>query len=261
MPSLTPRSNPAIALSTLMLLLTAWAPASANTAFGPDPDSDTLWATGTAWTPDKARVLYREFHYAENPDLDLPTRVQYRTPEGELFAEKTMDYSAVMTAPQIRQIDYRNSARIETRPLTDVRPARVEIGFQAHDSNRFIQAQVPLAQDLVVDAGFDPFVRANWDRLTAGRAVSAHFLVPARQDTVRVNLSSTDQRHCNAVAAELSCFVIRPAGLLRVVGFLVDPIYIGYEQQSRRLAMFSGLSNLRNDQGEPQNVLITYEYP
>ena len=59
---------------------------------------------------------------------------------------------------------------------------------------------------------------------------------------------------------ELLCFVIRPAGLLRVVGFLVDPIYIGYDSTSRRLAVFSGLSNLRDDQGEPQNVLITYEY-
>jgi len=231
-----------------------------NTDFGNQPDSSTLWATGTAWAPDKSRVLYQEFHYAEDPALDLPTRVQYRTPDGELFAEKSMDYSSILTAPQIRQIDYRNSARIETRPLTDVRPPSIEIGFQPHDSNRFVQAKVPLRDDLVVDAGFDPFIRANWDRLTAGRAVSAHFLVPARQDTVRVNLSSTDQRNCSAVQAALSCFVIRPAGLLRVVGFLVDPIYIGYEQDSRRLAMFSGLSNLRDDAGEPQNVLITYEY-
>lgn len=231
-----------------------------NTAFGPEPDADSLWATGTAWAPDKSRVLYQEFHFAENPELDLPTRVQYRTPDGELFAEKVMDYTPVMTAPRIRQIDYRNSARIETQPLTDMRPPRVEIGFQAHDSNQFVQAQVPLREDLVVDAGFDPFIRANWDRLTTGRAVSAHFLVPARQDTVRVNLSSTDQRNCSAVQAPLSCFVIRPAGLLRVVGFLVDPIYIGYEQDSRRLAMFSGISNLRDDRGEPQNVLITYEY-
>lgn len=91
-----------------------------NTDFGNQPDSSTLWATGTAWAPDKSRVLYQEFHYAEDPALDLPTRVQYRTPDGELFAEKSMDYSSILTAPQIRQIDYRNSARIETRPLTDV---------------------------------------------------------------------------------------------------------------------------------------------
>ena len=41
---------------------------------------------------------------------------------------------------------------------------------------------------------------------------------------------------------------------------MIVPIYIGYEQDSRRLAMFSGISNLRDDRGEPQNVLITYEY-
>jgi hypothetical protein len=44
------------------------------------------------------------------------------------------------------------------------------------------------------------------------------------------------------------------------VGWLVDPIYIGYEQVSRRLKVFNGISNLRDDNDEPRNVLISFEY-
>lgn len=228
--------------------------------FPPPPGDGQLWAIGTAWSPDKSRMLYQEFHFAENPDLDLPTRVQYRNPDGSLIAEKSMDYSLSMTAPAITQIDYRNSARISTELVPDGRSPQVRVGFQAHDSNQYREETVSHRDAMVVDAGFDPFVRDNWERMVSGRSVSAHFLVPSRLDTVRVNLSQTDSNNCNGVDVDMYCFVIRPAGLLRVVGFLVDPIYIGYELKSRRLMMFNGLSNLRDDAGEPRNVLITYEY-
>lgn len=237
------------------------APALAQpTEFPAAPDDDLLWAIGTAWSPDKSKVLYQEFHFAENPELDLPTRVQYRNPDGSLIAEKSMDYSLSMTSPSITQIDYRNTARIATEFVPDARDPQVRVGFQAHDSNEYRQQNVPYRDAMVVDAGFDPFIRQNWQRMVSGRSVSAHFLVPSRLDTVRVNLSQTDTNNCTGVDVEMHCFVIRPAGLLRVVGFLVDPIYIGYEQESQRLMMFNGLSNLRDDTGDPRNVLITYEY-
>jgi hypothetical protein len=85
-------------------------------------------------------------------------------------------------------------------------------------------------------------------------------LVPSRLDTVRVSLTKADASHCDQASTDVYCFVIRPAGMLRAVGWLVDPIYIGYDQQSQRLKIFYGISNLRNDNGDPQNVLITFEY-
>lgn len=242
------------------MLLSLSAMAQQPEEFRATPDDSQLWAIGTAWSPDKSQMLYQEFHFAEDAQLDLPTRVQYRNPDGSLIAEKSMDYSLSMTAPAIRQIDYRNSARINTDFLPDTRSPQVRVGFQAHDSRDYREETMAYRDAMVVDAGFDPFIRDNWDRMVAGRAVSANFLVPSRLDTVRVNLSQTDSSNCTGVDAELHCFVIRPAGLLRVVGFLVDPIYIGYAQDSRRLMMFNGLSNLRDDAGEPRNVLITYEY-
>lgn len=254
---LTPAALLTAGLTALMASQTAFAQPP---VFAATPDDSQLWAIGTAWSPDKSAVLYQEYHFAENPELDLPTRVQYRNPDGTLIAEKSMDYSLSMTAPAITQIDYRNSARINTELLPDAREPQVKVGFQPHDSNQYREETVDYRDTMVVDAGFDPFIRENWQGMLSGRAVSAHFLVPSRLDTVRVNLSQTNSNNCQGVDLEMHCFVIRPAGMLRVVGFLVDPIYIGYEQDSRRLMMFNGLSNLRDDAGEPRNVLITYEY-
>jgi|GEM_PF-1042623 len=224
------------------------------------PDESTLWTIGTAWTSDKSAVLYYEYHFAENPDLQLSTRVQYRRADGSVFAEKTIDYSRSLTAPDIQHIDYRNTARITTELTDDTRAAMIRVGFQAHDSPRYREEMLAHRESVVVDAGFDPFVCKHWESLITGESVSAGMLVPSRLDTVRVSLTKTDASHCDQAATDVYCFVIRPAGILRAVGWLVDPIYIGYDPQSKRLKVFDGISNLRNDNGEPQNVLITFEY-
>lgn len=225
-----------------------------------DTAENNLWAIGTAWTPDKSEVLYREYHFAEDPDLDLTTRVEYRRADGSVFAEKTIDYSRSLTAPEIEHIDYRNTARINTEFLEDARSAMIKVGFQAHDSNRYREELLTYRESVVVDAGFDPFVRKHWDQLVSGEPVSAAMLVPSRLDTVRISLTKTDSHLCDAASDDIHCFVIRPAGMLRAVGWFVDPIYIGYEQASRRLQVFNGISNLRDDNDEPRNVLISFEY-
>jgi len=259
------RTGQLIVLSTARLTAMALLPAlsQAQQQTQPTlqaPDESTLWTIGTAWTPDQSAVLYYEYHFAENPDLQLSTRVQYRRPDGSVFAEKTIDYSRSLTAPDIQHIDYRNTARITTELSDDTQAAMIKVGFQAHDSPRYREELLAHRESVVVDAGFDPFVRKHWQSLITGESVSAGMLVPSRLDTVRVSLTKADASHCDQASADVYCFVIRPAGMLRAVGWLVDPIYIGYDQQSQRLKVFDGISNLRDDNGDPQNVLIKFEY-
>lgn len=259
------RTGKLIVLSTALLTAIALMPAHSQAQqqaqpILPAPDESTLWTIGTAWTPDKSAVLYYEYHFAENPDLQLSTRVQYRRADGSVFAEKTIDYSRSLTAPDIEHIDYRNTARISTEMTDDTRAAMIRVGFQAHDSPRYREELLAHRDSVVVDAGFDPFVRKNWESLITGESVTAGMLVPSRLDTVRVSLTKTDASDCDQAEANVYCFVIRPAGMLRAVSWLVDPIYIGYEQQSKQLKVFDGISNLRDDNGDPQNVVITFEY-
>ncbi|ALO45052.1 hypothetical protein [Pseudohongiella spirulinae] len=219
-----------------------------------------IWAVGTAWTQDQQRVQYYEYHYADNPELDLPTRVEYRDPGGRIFASKKIDYSDSLIAPSVSQQDYRNQAQLQTEHSAEPAAQVIRVNFRPHDSDQLQQTEIATRDTLIVDAGFDPFVRKHWDNLVGGRRVTADFLVPARMDSVRISVSRTDTANCPADSQPLHCFVIRPAGLLRVVGWLVDPIYIGYHQETRRLLVFNGLSNLRDDAGEPRNALIKFEY-
>jgi hypothetical protein len=235
-------------------------PASAINHDWQEPDAGKMWAIGTAWSFDGVSILYREYHYAEDPAHDLPTRVLYRKPDGELIAEKSIDYSASVISPAISQKDYRNNSVVTTEHPLERGARLIRVGYQAHDSERLRSRDVTSRDSLIVDAGFDPYVRQNWEALTGGQSVTTSFLVPARLDSVRISISPTEPEDCRAAAAPVHCFIIRPAGLLRMVSWFVDPIHIAYHPESRRLKSFAGLSNLRDDAGEPLNVLIRFEY-
>lgn len=235
-------------------------PSAASPSDPADKPAAEPWAIGTAWSTDQSQVLYREVHFAENPELDLTTRVEYRRDQDDLFAEKTIDYSVSITAPAISQIDYRNDARIITRhPNPEPGPV-VELEVRPHDSDEVQIDTFDYEEGMIIDAGFDPFVRQHWDRLVDGRRVTTDFLVPARMDTVHISISKTDTEDCNFPSQTMQCFVIKPAGFLRVVSWFVDPIHIAYDNDTRRLLMFEGISNFRDDAGEPRNALIHFEY-
>jgi hypothetical protein len=48
--------------------------------------------------------------------------------------------------------------------------------------------------------------------------------------------------------------------MLRVVSWFVEPLRLAYDLEQQRLLMFRGLSNLLDARGEPQDVLVLFEY-
>ena len=46
-----------------------------------------------------------------------------------------------------------------------------------------------------------------------------------------------------------------------LLGMLVDPFELTYDRGSRRLLRFTGVSNLKDEAGQSQQVDIHYQYP
>lgn len=68
-------------------------------------------------------------------------------------------------------------------------------------------------------------------------------------------LSKRSFAYCAAL-----CLVVRPAGILRLVGKLIDPLYLAYKQDTQWLLMYRAISNFHDENGESQNVLNRYQY-
>ncbi len=238
------------------------APLLIGQAIAMNSNEEAPWAVGSVYSEDGKTLLYREHLYADDPDIDHPTRVLYLTPEGERFAEKVLDYSQSLSAPAVDFRDHRNQARIRTSSQGErnSQPERIQVAFRPDDSERLRESELRYNDSLIVDAGFDAYIRQNWDELTENARLVANFLVPSRLDTVRVALTETDRSDCRTEQEDIYCFEVRPAGFLRVVSWFVDPIRVAYDQETRRLVLYDGLGNIPDEAGDNRNVLIRYEY-
>jgi hypothetical protein len=214
------------------------------------------WTIGTAYKTDDGSVAYREVHYPAPGHPGLSSRVDYQDAGGEVIVSKQLDFSRSQTAPAVDQTDLRTSTRIFARH----EEGRLQVGYQRNADAALRTDTVRLTPNLIVDAGFDPFVRSQWDTLTAGRAVSAAFFVPSRLDTITVSITPEPREECAQVQGDVLCLMVRPGGMLRIASWFVEPLRLAYDLEQQRLLMFRGLSNLLDARGEPQDVLVLFEY-
>jgi len=207
---------------------------------------------GVARHPDSARELYREQHWVRSVgDRPLERVVLYRCPDGTAFGRKRIDYRRSDIAPAFWFVDARSGYREGLRHGDGL-----ELFFTGNSKAVERSAGVRSAQ-LVVDAGFDQFIRRNWTALADGDTLALDFAVPSRLRSMAFTVKRAGQSKIAGEAAWV--FRLRLDGLL---GLVVPAIDVSYGQQSRRLLRFEGLSNLRDDRGnKPLVARIDFPRP
>lgn len=205
---------------------------------------------GIATTLDGGAVLYRERHHVERDADGRGTRVVvYECPDGRPYARKVVRYAGWAGAPDFEMVDARDGWRERVETVGERR--RVSVVERAGGRERAVDLSAP--EQLVVDAGFDDFVRRHWDRLAAGERVDFAFLVPSRFDVMRFKVKRLGEI---TVAGE-PALVIR-LGLGAWYSFLLPHIDVTYRTASRRLARFEGLTNQRTPGGGHVSARIDF---
>lgn len=193
--------------------------------------SFSAWASsvaiGSAYDMSSGDFLYRE-HHACREDTRYCV-VEYRDTSGSLIARKQLDFSASPFRPALLLRDYR----------------------------RDVEQQIPVQarEDLVVDAGFDNFIRSRWSALEQGESVRFSFLVAGQSKPLEMLARQDDSGQC--AAQELCLLVSLDSWFL---GLLVDPVGLSYSRQDRRLLRYQGPSNISGGNGESISVVIHYQY-
>lgn len=182
---------------------------------------------GSAYDREKGHLLYTEHHFCTQQGLQC--EVEYRDSSGVLIAQKSLDYSGSPFSPALTMIDYRNKVK-HSVPGTG-------------------------QGDIVVDAGFDNYVRSIWDELEGGNSVRFPFLVPGFSRPLKMRADREMSRGCGQ---DSLCLEIRLDSWL--LGMLASPIELAYSREERRLLRFSGVSNIKGGNGETLNVDIHYSY-
>jgi hypothetical protein len=207
---------------------------------------------GEAFDLKSDEPLYSETHCLSRDAL--AREVIYRNVDGELIAHKVLSYRTGPTTPSFVQHNFYAGESIRVELKQD----KLTMTIKEENSTgpgRVISTQPSPNLPVVIDAGFDAFVTANWDGLVAGENKSFQFPFAARESLVKLRIKPMS---CSYDSETDQCFRLEMNNwLLRV---LVAPIELGYDARLKRLTRYRGLSNIGDGQGNGLVVDIRYNY-
>ena len=204
--------------------------------------------SGTA-TDHGGAILYREnhvVHYREGRPAERV--VLYTCRDGAAFARKTVVYSDVL-APDFQLDDSSNGMREGVGSQGSMR----EVFFREDAAAAEKSGPLPRAPGLVIDAGFDEFVRGNWAALVGGQTLTMRFLVPSRLQAMGFKVQHVRSDSADGAAAEV--FRLKVAG---VIGWVAPSIDVYYSAKDHVLTRYAGVSDLRNAAQENLTVDIGF---
>ncbi|MBU2711236.1 hypothetical protein [Zooshikella harenae] len=231
---------------SVFILLTAF-PLSASTI---------IEATGKAYDLESGRPVYIEkhiIHLVKPPKtntlsvtMPLKDKVTYTTPDGNVFATKTVNYETTPLTPTI----VFNKLKFNQRESVFIKSNNVIILHE--EDNQRQEHQLPLKPNLVIDAGFDTFIRKHWSKLLANKSFSFEFLSINENSTYTFQIEKTQEDSTTAsFTMSLDSFI---------GGFFVDPIIITYEKKEQKLIRYQGLTNIPKDKETNFTATIIYTY-
>jgi hypothetical protein len=208
---------------------------------------------GTAVDAEVGRVLYRESHFVAMEGERVSERlVLYRCADGTPFARKRV--TPLFDSPWLPEFDM-SDARLGYREGVAANGQSVQVFVQKagkQSVERETLAKRP--PDLVGDAGFDSFVRDNWEKLIAGETLRLNFLVPSRLGYLAFKVRQIGEERIGDRPVRV--FRLALSGLL---GLIASGIDVAYDADSRILMRFQGLSNVRDAEGE--NYVARIDFP
>jgi len=176
----------------------------------------------------------------------------YRCPDGQPFARRQDDArGGDPAAPDFSLDDAQTGYREGVRRNAD---GTRSVYVRMHRDGREKSAPLPTARHMVIDAGFDAFVRRHFDVLRAGITVPVAFLVPSHLKTINFKITRIDD--ARAAAHDEVAFRLELGSWF---GFLLPHIDVRYDAQTRALRRYVGLSNLRDARGD--NLKVSIDFP
>ena len=210
------------------------------------------YVVGDAFGLKSNNFIYSETHCGAQDELASEVFYQHR--DGTLIAHKELDYKSGHTTPSFVQHNIQSKEKIKVS--FDQETVSISV---TGSGNRELGKKYPVtdiaSKPIVIDAGFDGFIRANWGKLVSGKTLEFQFPLASRSSLVSLQLESSV---CSYETETDQCFTLEPSNwFLRM---LSSPIELGYDSNLARLTRYRGLSNIDDESGNGLIVDIKYRY-
>ena len=210
-----------------------------------------LTRVGYAHNVDNDALIYTEHHHEIFSDgVVIESKVIYKDKNGEVFAEKNIDFKGNYFLPEFSLINNMTGHRESTRYFDNT--YKVEF---LESSNKSLKKQsLEYSSGAISDAGFDNFIISHWQEITSGSKFSRDFLIPGmlRFFEFRIyekEIIAQQGKKYRVLHIEPASFFLRTfAGTSK----------LHYEYDRPELHRFHGISNMRNEKGDNYKVDIRY---
>ncbi|MBN8537157.1 MAG: hypothetical protein J0M15_08885 [Deltaproteobacteria bacterium] len=194
-------------------------------------------------------ILFHEKHEVEKDDSGLNKfiRVEYTKPDGIEFATMTSDFSKSKTVPDTTFED----KRFKTKYTIRLSNGFVEFE-EIKEFKSVSKKSIPFKDTMVASQGFDNFIRLNFALLET-KSVEFNFGV---LDS-KAFYSLTGYRN-PANSPEESEYGIRASNWF--FRLFAGELKVVYDSKTKQLKSFAGRSNILDDLGKPQDVVISYRW-
>ena len=205
-----------------------------------------------AFDIESGAFLYIERHIEEYSGNGIEkSTTEYLNLNGIPIARRIMNFSVDSTKPNFKLEDFR-TGYLEGAEL--ITPGKVKVEHRADINSKLETEIVKVEEPYVIDGGLTYFFRRNWNSLFNNKTVEFNFIVPSKLDYFGFRVSKNSIKNINGIKGmelklEPSSFIIRQ---------FVDPIFITYDLETKKILYYEGLSNINNDEGKSYNVRIDF---
>jgi hypothetical protein len=208
---------------------------------------------GTAYDKKSGKFIYVESHrrVIKNGNL-IEGSVEYLNKSGKSFVSKKIEYEFSSIAPNYRLEDKRTGYIEGVKILPGNRVSLYNQSSSGKKMQKAIKAFNP--KMLVVDAGFDEFIRKNWNRLQNNERILIQFAVPSMLRVVefrvyKVSSSKIKGKAASVFSMDLGNFFLR---------LFMDPIIVSYDNKEKKLLRYEGVSNIVDSEGDNHVAKILF---
>jgi len=210
---------------------------------------------GTAVDSNTNELLYKEKYLFETRNGQPIMRSEFLDPNGVSIAERTVKYDGgTVKEYRFKQdvIDYSES----------IVRSRNGIDLEGQNGEKVKSDQIDDDNGVTIDAGFSDYIVRNWDELNQGKTKRFKFAHIGQMAAVKLRVKKAEIEDTSAIENDVDHNVVMFKMTLAnpVLRMLVKPIEVGYYKDSKQLAYYQGISNLKNsDRKQFSSVRIQYE--
>lgn len=170
--------------------------------------------------------------------------VDYYAPDMVRIAYKRLTYPSLARQPAIEQEDLARNLQISVEPQEEV------IKMVRKENGEVRNMEIERSPDMVIDAGFDAYIKDAWSSLLADEASHVEFVVAGVDRTLRMKIEVTDKRDDRVD--------FRVSANNFFLGLFFPPIELTYSRD-RKLMRYAGFSNVTIARDQ-RDVVITFDH-